>query len=241
MDTVNLTRELLAAGYTNNELARLSKAGNLVHLRRGAYAQPSEQHSEAAARHRQLIQATVPLAAPGSTVSHTSAAVLHGLPVWGDRLERVQLTRTLPSGGKRKGYIHLHAAPLDPTETVHIAGLAVTSLARTMVDLGRSLPFDQAVVAGDAALRAGLDPVDLQAVLCRARRRPGVAAARRAASFLDGLSESPGESLSRVGFAAVGLPAPTLQYDVFDEAGVLVGRSDFCWEEHRTLGEFDGG
>ena len=33
---------------------------------------------------------------------------------------------------------------------------------------------------------------------------------------------------------------PTPQFQVFDEWGRFVGRSDFGWEEERTLGEFDG-
>lgn len=58
--------------------------------------------------------------------------------------------------------------------------------------------------------------------------------------FSDGRSESPGETLSRIICWRAGLPAPTLQFDVFDDGGVLVGRTDFCWEAERTLGEFDG-
>lgn len=119
-------------------------------------------------------------------------------------------------------------------------GIRTTSLARTIVDLGRSLPFEQAVVAGDAALRRGLADEQLRLSLDRSARRPGMANARRVASFIDPLSESPGESMSRVTLHVAGVPAPTLQYEVCDTFGRLVGRADFCWEEHRTLGEFDG-
>jgi hypothetical protein len=58
-------------------------------------------------------------------------------------------------------------------------------------------------------------------------------------NFLDPRSESPGESYSRVVLHRIGVPAPTPQYEVW-EREVLVGRVDFCWEEFRTLGEFDG-
>jgi hypothetical protein len=178
--------------------------------------------------------------APDAVVSHLSAAVLHGLPVWTDALAHVQITRPGVGAGKRRGYLHLHIAALDPAEVTQLGGIAVTSLARTVADLGRTVPFEQAVTAGDAALRAGLAPANLTAALNCARGRCGVGAARRMAQFLDGRSESPGESLSRVVLHRLGMPTPTLQYDVFDEAGFLVGRSDFCWEAARTLGEFDG-
>jgi len=156
------------------------------------------------------------------------------------RLGRVQLTRPDIRSGKDRGGIHLYATALGPSEVVEVQGIRVTSLARTVVDVGRTVAFDQAVMAGDAARRRGLEPADLDACLARSTRRPGMAKARRVAGFLDPLSESPGESLSRVALHAVGVSAPTLQYEVSDFSGRLVGRADFCWEEHRTLGEFDG-
>jgi hypothetical protein len=166
--------------------------------------------------------------------------VLHGLPVWGDRLGRVHVTRSNVTSGKRRGGIHLHTAPLPASDVVELGGLPVTSLARTVVDLGRTLSMDQAVCAGDAAVRAGCQTEELDVVLAQASGWPGVRKARRAAAFLDGRSESAGESLSRVIFWRLGLPAPEPQYEVFDDDGLLVGRSDFGWEAFRTLGEFDG-
>jgi hypothetical protein len=59
-------------------------------------------------------------------------------------------------------------------------------------------------------------------------------------AFADGRSESAGESHSRVVLHRIGLPPSTLQLEVLDPSGRLVGRCDFGWEEQRTLGEFDG-
>ena len=56
----------------------------------------------------------------------------------------------------------------------------------------------------------------------------------------DGRSESPGETRTRYLCWRHGLPAPVLQFEVYDEYGQLVGISDFAWPEHRLLGEFDG-
>lgn len=250
LDQVKLTHDLLASGYSKGELARLTRTGELRHLRRGAYAWAADElpaatghgsePGDGAAQHRQLILATTAQLTTEVVVSHRSAAVLHGLPVSDRSLDRVQVTRSGTSSGKRRGYLHLHAAPLHPSEVVELDGVPVTSLARTVVDLGRSLSFEQAVTAGDAALRAGCAADELSAVLVRARSRPGVAAARRAVEFSDGRSESPGESLSRIVCWRAGLPAPELQFEVFDDDGILVGRTDFCWEAERTLGEFDG-
>jgi len=58
--------------------------------------------------------------------------------------------------------------------------------------------------------------------------------------MLDGRSESAGESVSRVRLLEQGLPAPEPQYTVYDHRGNVVARSDFGWEDRRTVGEFDG-
>lgn len=238
MSDVRLTRDLLAEGFTHDELAALTRVGALTRLRRGAY--DDEVESEPTRRHLRLVEATVRLAAPGAVVSHLSAAVVHGLPAVLSPAGRVQLTRADTAGGRNRGGVHLYAAPLLPDEVVEVRGLRVTSLPRTVVDLGRTESFDRAVMSGDAALRQGVAGADLDASLLRARRRPGVAKARRAVGFMDPRSESPGESLSRAALHLAGLPPPALQYEVREPSGRLVGRADFCWEEHRTLGEFDG-
>lgn len=90
------------------------------------------------------------------------------------------------------------------------------------------------------ALHSGLDALLLAESGRRAVRRPGGARARRVVAFADGRSESPGESWSRVEFGRMGKPPSHLQYEVRDERGALIARSDFCWQEERVLGEFDG-
>lgn len=240
MNTVRLTHELLADGATHSELARQTRSGQLVHVRRGAYDVSSHAVEGGAAEHRRLVVATVPMLHADSVVSHLSAAVLHGLPVIADQLARVQVTRPGRGGGKSRSVTSVYTAPLEDSEIVHVAGVRTTSLARTVVDTSRTLPFDQAVMMADAALSRGLAPEALEECLKGSIRRPGMPSARRVASFADARSEGPGESLSRVVLHTIGVPAPSLQHEVFDDSGQLVGRSDFCWEEFRTLGEFDG-
>jgi hypothetical protein len=240
MSKVRLTRELIAEGSTHSELARQTRSGQLVHVRRGAYDASGQAAEKGAAEHRRLVVATVPMLHADSVVSHLSAAVLHGLPVFADQLARVQVTRPGRGGGKSRSVTSIYTAPLDDSEIVDVAGVRTTSLARTVVDTSRTLPFDQAVMVADAALSRGLAPEALDECLKGSMRRPGMPNARRVAHFADARSESPGESLSRVALHTVGVPAPSLQHEIFDSSGQLVGRSDFCWEEHRTLGEFDG-
>lgn len=117
----------------------------------------------------------------------------------------------------------------------------MTSVARTIVDLSRTLSVDRAVVAGDSALR--LHPGAASALpdaLASARSRTGIAGARRVVEFLDGRSESPGESISRLRIHAAGLPTPLLQHELRTASGTFVARPDFFWEEVGVVGEFDG-
>jgi hypothetical protein len=235
---VRLSRDLSAQGYSYAELERLTRTGELTRIRRGAYA--SSEQLDPHLDHRRLLVATLGQTSAESVVSHYSAAVLHGLPVRLPLPPRVHLTRPRPSGGKIRTYVHLHVGALSELEVCEIDGYRVTSLARTVVDLARVLDRAEAVAVGDAALSRGLAPDELDVVLGLSRRRRGRAAAYRAISFLDGRSESVGESWSRVALAAAGLPTPELQYEVRGPSGTLIGRADFCWEFHRTLGEFDG-
>ena len=246
MDLPDLTLrpELLAAGFSDDELRALVRAGRLTPVRRGSYVQGGLPE-DVLARHVLQIRAAARELAGDAVISHVSAAVLHGLRIWGVRLDRVHVTRRRRTGGRRGALAHVHSAALDPAEIVTIGGLPVTSLARTVADLARMLPFEQAVVLGDSAMfhrRADrLDKADVAAVLDHEPRRPGTRAARRALGFSSALSESVGESRSRVAIAAAGLPPPVLQWEVHAAAtGAFVGRVDMGWPKQRTVGEFDG-
>ena len=81
--------------------------------------------------------------------------------------------------------LHVHPAPLVEDDTVIVDGVLTTSLARTVLDLSRTIPLAQAVAAGDRALATGLTDADLSVVLARMERWPGVRRARVAASMLD--------------------------------------------------------
>lgn len=238
MDDVRLTRQLNGLGLERWDLERLIRTNQLERVRRGAYAAPLTRDTPEEDRHRRLLLATTPQLRPGAVLSHGSAAVLHGLPAWG--LERVHVTRSRSSGGQRRPGLHVHVAPLVDADIEQIDGLAVTGVARTVLDLARSLPFHQAVAVADRALARGLPPAVLEHGLGAMTRWPGVRRARRTCAFADRRSESVGESISRVRLVEQGITVPVLQYEVYDDRGSLLARNDFGWEEYGTLGEFDG-
>jgi hypothetical protein len=233
---------LLGAGITDDELRRLRRRGELAPLAAGAYVDPADPRlRRPGSRHALLVAAALPRVAADAVVSHVSAAVLHGLPVWDVPLGRVHTTRPRRSGGLRTGRLHVHTAPLDPEDVVDLAGTAVTSVERTLLDLGRTVGFEQAVVPTDAARRRHLtDRAALLAALGRVARWPGAPRARRVVAFADPGADGVGESRSRVAMARFGVLPPVLQWPVVGPDGRVLGTADFGWPEHGVAGEFDG-
>lgn len=239
IEGVEFYRDLLGRGWTEHELAALRRRGELDRLRRGAYASTPATHG--VARHALVTAATMRELASDAVVSGPSAAVLHRLPLWRVSLERVHVSRPRRSGGRKGRLVHVHPAPLDEDEIVMVGGLRVTSVARTVVDVARWLPFEQAVVVADHALHHHqVGRRLLVGALARAAHRPGNAAARRVIDFADAGSESVGESRSRVAIARARLPPPRTQWPVHDAKGTVIAYTDFGWPDHGSVGEFDG-
>lgn len=228
-------------GIDDHQLSRMCGARQLQRLRQGAYIDPADLAGlYPEDRHRLHIVATARAMRSPAVISHVSAAVMHGLPVWNMDLTRAHFTRDRRSGGFTTRWLRVHAAPLEDRDIEIVDGLAVTSVARTVLDLARSQPFEQAVVSGDGALnRARVSPAELAAAVVEFRGRRGIPAAAKAIAFMDAASESAGESRSRVIMQRLELPAPQLQR-VIRRRGRHLGRVDFCLAEHGVVGEFDG-
>lgn len=240
MTEIDLSRDLADRGFHPEELARMTRAGQLHRVRRGAYTRPPAAELDPRVAHLRLLEATTRQTSSDAVVSFMSAAALHGLPVWRDQLTRAHLTVSRAGNGKTRHYVHIHGMPIPDEDIVELGGFRVTSLARTVLDLGCQLNLWRAVAVGDAALRLGLDPDELADRVDRARRRRGVLGARRAVALLDKRAESPQESRSRVIFHLNGIPKPEPQYIVLGRDGEFVARTDFGWPDLQTVGEFDG-
>ena len=189
---VILTEHLVGQGFTPSEIESRRRRGEFSRLRPGAYALPTPEALLPAARHRQLIEATIPQLSADAAASYVSAAVLHDLPVRGEDLRTVHLTRPRTGGGgKRRNWVTLHAQPLEAADVTVVDGIQVTSLERTVFDLSRTLPYERAVAAGDRGLATGMSMEILTEMLERGRLWNGVSQARRTAAFIDGRAESP--------------------------------------------------
>jgi hypothetical protein len=129
---------------------------------------------------------------------------------------------------------------------MEIDGVLVTSPARTLLDLARTVSFGNAVVAIDHALNPDrADPPvlvladELSEALAAARSARGLVRAQRAIDFGRPNVANPGESLSRVAIFELGFPDPELQCRHRNPRGGWY-YSDHEWPAHRLIGEFDG-
>jgi hypothetical protein len=235
-----LRRDAVRNGWSDEELARLARGGQWTRLRRGAYLD-GQLPATAAARHALLLAATIAGLRRAAVVSHQSAAVLLGMPLWGVRLDQVHITRRPPASSQVSGPLRCHVARLRDDELTVVGGITVTDVARTALDLARSLPFEPGVAALDAALNEGLVARDvLERRLFDIAGTRGSRHAARVIRFADGRSESVGESRSRVALHQLGLAPTAVQHEIRSPDGHLVGRTDFGWEDQRVVGEFDG-
>lgn len=172
-----------------------------------------------------------------AVISHESAAILFGLPTY-DVPAAVRVTR-IGGKGVRTSDLHISRARLRPRDRSTVDGIPVASMARTVVDLGRWLPFGQALVTADAGLRAGVRRHELQDVLRHQWTWPKVRHAMSVVRHADPRSESALESFTRSRFITLRLPMPDLQRNVSGASG-WVARSDFLWDYYRVVGEADG-
>lgn len=192
-------------------------------------------------RHVLLTWAAITAAVGPQTVACLgSAAVLHQLDRLGQSPQRVRLYR-----GKGRPWRDEQVAVLTCGLPAHhvtsINGVPCTTAPRTVVDLCRWVGFRSGVVVADSALRQGVTSAEVAGVVADCARWPGIRKARRVMQFADGRAATPLESISRVAFHELGLPAPALQvaldWDADGKPTVIV---DFLWDQARVVGEADG-
>lgn len=232
------TRDLLAQGLQEHEIRGQVRRGTLIRVRHGAYVRTDDADT-AESRHLRIAGATWPgLRAPGSCLSHHTAGVIHGLPVPGQLLGPVHITRP-GRGGSSTTWVRLHRGVVPEEHRLTSPHGVVSSVAWTVADLARVLPAIHGVAVTDAALAGGLAVDEVSAVL-HGTRRSGNPRAREVLRFADARSESVGESHSRWLLAELGLPAPELQHEFRNGDGNFVARVDFWWPDYGLIGEFDG-
>lgn len=226
-------RQLDGIGLTSPAVALRVRCGRLHRIRRGVYA---VGHTVLSRDARRL--AAVLTFGDGAVLAHASAAGLHDLRPDNGTLVHV----AVPPGRRcrpRPGICVHHAGDLTPADCTTRRGIPVTTLARTLADLGESVPANHVRAAFIRAeqLRV-LDMREIDAALARAhRRRRGPAILRE---LLRGYDPRWQETLSGLELrlldivAAHDLPAPDV--NAWIDGRFLV---DVLWRRERLAVETD--
>jgi hypothetical protein len=236
-----------AAGLSARRLRRLVSSGDLVRIRRGAYATRevvAEARTDSALRQALEVAAARGVRNGKGVASHQSAAMIWRLSVL-NKVSGRTVTLTVPSGTRTGSYsnagIVSHVAELPQDHLTKRYGVPVTTAARTVIDIARAGAFADGVVVADSALyERRASRTDLRRVLARCEGWRGIGQARRVVDFASSLAESPLESCARVTFHERGLPPPELQVPIIGEDGHFIARVDFCWRRRWTVAEADG-
>ena len=135
----------------------------------------------------------------------------------------------------------VHTDTLLTGEIETIAGIEMTTPARTAFDIGRRLPLTEGVKRIDAIMNAtDVKVLDIEAVMARHPGVRGLRHLRRTLALVDGGAESPYESLTRLLLVNAGFPRPETQIIVVDEDGFIVARIDMGWRKYLVGVDFDG-
>lgn len=225
-------RDVLRAGLSRRQLARLVRQGQLRLLTPRLVCNVEQPRPDEA-----LVAAAVALKA---TVSHEHAALMWGMELVADV---AKLTVTVGRDRSRATHTEttVRRADLAADERVQRDGVWVTGAVRTLLDLCRTLPLNEAVAVADSALRRRLVTVqELAAALCRLPAGVGRQRVARVLALLDPKSGSVLESLARVLLTEAGLGPEETQLVVRTSAGRWIGRVDFAWPSARLVVEVDG-
>lgn len=231
-------RQAVQSGCTERELRTLTAVnGAWIVVRRGVYVERERWESLGDDDRWRLRDwaAHLNLGVP-HVMSHDSAARAHGMPLLRPDLALVHITRPGVSGSRTEHGVKHHLTRLPLDWGTFAAGMPVTDLARTALDLGREHGMLTGVVACDDALHRGVPRRRFDLALADMTNWPGVTQARAAYEHADEGAESPGESLSRVLVEELGWGRPETQFPV--PVGRGVAWCDLRLGRH--VFEFDG-
>ena len=224
--------QLIALGLGRGAIGARLKAKRLHVVYRGAYAVGRRRIDQ-----RGVWMAAVLACGPDAVLSHRSAAALWGLRPAGSGRVDVTLPRRLrPHDGIRP-----HRADLPEDERAIEAGIPVTSVSRTLLDLAATLQPDELTRALEQAEALRLqDELPVLAAVQRHTGRRGAGALATAlaqARWSGGMPKSELEARFLAFLDDNGLPRPRLNKWI--EIGGELIEADCVWPEHDLLAEID--
>lgn len=229
---------LVAAGVSPAAIGRRLRLGMLIAVQPGVYRPPATELTP-----RIMRRAAVLAAGPGAAISHRAAAHEWALTERFDRV--VELTVPRPRSPRLRGATVHRSRRLGARDIRWRDGLPVTSVDRTLVDLGAVCPqpiVAEAVETAVIARRTTIDHLYGTVDDLAGSGRRGLSALRLS---LDEwlLGDKPPDSALEPMLARAlelhGLPPPVLQFEV-RVGGRFVARVDFAWPSRMVIVEVDG-
>jgi hypothetical protein len=161
IDAVTLRREAIAAGLTDRDIAALLRTGEWHRIRHGAYCDGALwRRLDANGRHMLLARAVVRQSRTAVVLSHASAVPEHdGLAHLLD-LAEVHETRLDGRAGRAEAGVRQHQGVLLPDDVVVVRDVAVTSPARTAVDVTTVADVDAAAAVVGHLVTSGRTTLD---------------------------------------------------------------------------------
>jgi len=239
---VFLTYEAEALGYHDKAVRREVASGRWVRVRRGAYVLAEiYARLDLHQRYDLFCRAAVRQARSPVILSHTSSLAQWGCPLWDASLTEVHLTR--PDGNTQRRYaqVRSHRGAIAAGDVVEHHGLLVTSPERAALEYTTLADVEHSLVEIDDLLHRKLvELADLQARYATMAQWPGTLITDLVLRLADARSESVGETRARYLVWSQGLPAPEVNYPIYDEYGREVARVDLAWPQWGVFLEFDG-
>jgi hypothetical protein len=228
-------------GYDDNAIARACRGGRWHRIRPGAYTFPDLWPDSREDRQRLTGHVVADRLAPNVALSHVNGALEHGLPVWDHDLSLTHVTRLDGGAGRTEAGVIHHEGLTVGDDLVQIGGRLVMRPVRAALETASLGTSEAALTLFDSLLHLGKGTFEvLQQTYLTLEHWPDMQKLHVPVLMADPRPESVGESRSRWMFYAQHLPAPELQFEVYDDDGHLLGTTDFAWPEHKLLGEFDG-
>lgn len=184
--------------------------------------------------------------APTSFISHSTAALLHAIPMPYNLASSplVHISLPAPHRAPHARGIAGHSLQVEPHEVMTLPnGLRVTTPLRTWFDLAHQLGLLDLVAAGDALIHWRhplVSPLDLAEALGRPFNRRIRRRLRHAGELLNDRSESAPESILRALLELAGLPVSGVNHVITDRFGEFVARTDLVIDRYRIILEYQG-
>ncbi len=239
---VFLRHEANDLGYRDDTIKKLVDAKVWHRVRRGAYVFGEIwRAADKAEQYRLFCLAAVRQSKTEVIPSHVSAVAFHEGPLWGLNTSLAHLTRPDGKTGRKAAGVQQHRGVFIEGDTVEVESRLVIAPTRAALETTTLATVEASLCVTDDLLHRKLTtPEQLTSRYAAMTNWPSTLTTELVIRLADGRHESVGESRTGYLLWREGLPRPEPQFEVFDENGVLIGRVDFAWPEHRLFLEFDG-